>query len=558
MIKFTDLFSPIERARNLTANMIYNVDHMEDNFITNLIKEHIYDFDKKFHQLHYQLNDYLVHILGVNLNDPTHSRKPRGAVNFIGSLANTLFGTATQGQIDFIHDRLHSLDSLTEEERRLLNVHSSIINVTLNDLTNVHHALDKLEKASRLTEKFLKDMSQDLHFVEETLIALETLLHLQLALSVISADHVNFRVGLQTMLETYISPNIISNAMLLTILDNLSVKTPGLLFPAKPEFLGLHRNSIKVVTKMNDELTTLQGLCFYLLIPLRGYPSDTFNVFEMASLPYPIINTDAFILHKPSKHYLVISEGRTSYFLTNDFDSCRKFDNLLICPPLGPIYHIDSKQNDCELDIFLERQSASTSCEKFIIKTFKPVFIKTNTGWTYSTCSPIDVTVNCMNSVNKPRHTIEGIGNIDINSGCTLHSTTFTIPAYSTKTHVQPLAVNPYPFSTPISLSPWEHEFLKNATNITLPSSMPLAPIPLPDYIESLQPLLQRTPTQEQLLPGWLMMLVPIAVILLLVGFIFGIRRFRVWLSTRNSQDDMPHPEDPDAVPLSSPSTCPH
>lgn len=303
-------------------------------------------------------------------------------------------------------------------------------------------------------------------------------------------------------------------------------------------------------------LTVLQGLCFYLLIPLKGYPSDTFNVFGMASLPYPIINTDAFMLHKPSKNYLVISEARTSYFLTNDFDLCRKFESLLICPPLGPIYHADTKC--CELDVFLERESASTSCEKLIIKTFKPVFIKTNKGWTYSTSTPIDVTLNCGNQLQKPRHTLNGIGNIDINPGCSLHSNSFSLPAYSTQTHVQPLSVKPYPFSTPISLSPWEHEFLKNATNITLPTSMPLAPIPLPDYIDSLQPLLQRTTTQEQLIPGWLTMVVPVAVILLLVGFIFGFRRFRVWLSARSGPDDIPHPEDPDAVPLSDRPSCPH
>ena len=109
------------------------MDQIEDSFITKLIKEHVFEFDKKFHQLHYQMNDYLTHIIGHNLNDPTNSRKPRGAVNFIGSLANTLFGTATRGQIDFIHDRLHSLDSLTEQERKLLNVHSSILNVSLKD-----------------------------------------------------------------------------------------------------------------------------------------------------------------------------------------------------------------------------------------------------------------------------------------------------------------------------------------------------------------------------------------------------------------------------------------
>ena len=65
------------------------------------------------------------------------------------------------------------------------------------------------------------------------------------------------------------------------------------------------------------------------------------------------------------------------------------------------------------------------SCKKLIVKRFKPVFIKTKNGWTYSTSTPIDVTLNCANNLHKPRHTLSGIGNIDIDSGCSLHSNAF-------------------------------------------------------------------------------------------------------------------------------------
>lgn len=87
-------------------------------------------FDKRFHQLHYQMNDYLTHILGYNLNHPTRKRNPRSTINFTGSFGNTLFGVATQDQIDFNHSCLNFLDSFTEQERKLFNVHASILNVT--------------------------------------------------------------------------------------------------------------------------------------------------------------------------------------------------------------------------------------------------------------------------------------------------------------------------------------------------------------------------------------------------------------------------------------------
>ena len=82
---------------------------------------------------------------------------------------------------------------------------------------------------------------------------------------------------------------------------------------------------------------------------------QTFDVLKMDSLPYPIPNINAFMLHYTSKHYLVISESRTHYFLMNDFNVCRKYDNLLICLPMGSIYNRNT--DFCELALFLEKQS---------------------------------------------------------------------------------------------------------------------------------------------------------------------------------------------------------
>ena len=76
---------------------------------------------------------------------------------------------------------MHSLDSFTEQERKILNVYSGILNVTLDDLTNVHHALDKLETATRMTE-LLNIMNKKNTETNQGSMMLETLLHVQLAL----------------------------------------------------------------------------------------------------------------------------------------------------------------------------------------------------------------------------------------------------------------------------------------------------------------------------------------------------------------------------------------
>ena len=85
-----------------------------------------FGFDSKFKQLHFAVNNYLIHILDYNLNDSKRNRHTRGVVNIIGSIANAHFGTTTQDQIDHINEKLQSLKQFTEEERRVRNVHSHI------------------------------------------------------------------------------------------------------------------------------------------------------------------------------------------------------------------------------------------------------------------------------------------------------------------------------------------------------------------------------------------------------------------------------------------------
>ncbi|XP_045108006.1 uncharacterized protein LOC123502806 [Portunus trituberculatus] len=177
LLKLEDIYEPIKKTINITQNiiynlneiagddfiinqnMIYNLDEIEgDDFIlfTSLISQHILAFQERLKNLHASMQDFLMHIVANDIPQPR--RKKRGAINFIGSFANTLFGTATQDQVDIIHKRLQSLDSFTEEERKLLNVHSHVINVTLNELTNVHQTLEKLETATRVTKTLMTKM----------------------------------------------------------------------------------------------------------------------------------------------------------------------------------------------------------------------------------------------------------------------------------------------------------------------------------------------------------------------------------------------------------------
>lgn len=61
----------------------------------------------------------------------------------------------------------------------------------------------------------------DICHTDQVLIILETLMHVQLALSTIATDHVNLRAELQTMLQSYMSPNFITNSLLIFLLEEI-------------------------------------------------------------------------------------------------------------------------------------------------------------------------------------------------------------------------------------------------------------------------------------------------------------------------------------------------
>ena len=75
-------------------------------------------------------------------------------------------------------------------------------------------------------------MESHIEHDEKSILTLEILLHIQFALTSIATDHINFKIGLQELMETKLSPNIITNAFLLKLVDEVSVKHE-LLFPPK-------------------------------------------------------------------------------------------------------------------------------------------------------------------------------------------------------------------------------------------------------------------------------------------------------------------------------------
>ena len=163
-------------------------------------------------------------------------------------------------------------------------------------------------------------------------------------------------MGLLGLLQGKITPIILSDEVLLSILKEASIRPPGLLCPAIPEYVALYRDLVRVTSSP----TTLPGShSFYLAIPLKGKPNDMFDVFKINSLPYAVPNTNYFVQNQHVSKYISFSEDRNHYFLIDNFDQCSKHHNLYVCPPLGPIN--DASVDTSESALFLNKPDALNS-----------------------------------------------------------------------------------------------------------------------------------------------------------------------------------------------------
>lgn len=118
-------------------------------------------------------------------------------------------------------------------------------------------------------------------------------MNIELALIDINNDHVNIKVGLESMIQTHVSPLIIPNYVLLGLLKFPSIRLPGILFPRVPKYLSLYCDAIRVIST----LTTMPGSYnFYITIPLGGDPADIFEVFHIESFVQQVPNT-SYVVH---------------------------------------------------------------------------------------------------------------------------------------------------------------------------------------------------------------------------------------------------------------------
>ena len=377
---------------------------------------HLVTWAQRLENEYNHLHDLTYNFIHSKLRHSSRSR--RSPFDFVGSLSNSLFGVATQHQIDEIHDRIDQIGSLSQNELDQLNLHTQIINETVRNVQMMQMDITKL----RSTVQFIIDAS--MHSQHVTWISMITVCQdLIWALNTIHSNFLTMVLGINEFMEKgYPSSHLISDRAFSSLLEIAGKRGNGLILPAQPNNLILYRSISSIITKYRQD----GSIIFYLSLPLSDAVYGPFELYRIGSLPIPIHNTSQFIAYKSPNRYIAVSRDHRRFMLLKDLDDCTTFSSLAICNPSQPIYSTGAP--NCEFAVF--QGDEEDTCVKQITSTFTPEFIKADNGYYYATPTPLKLIVKCPNK--KFSKTIAGTGFLDLPADCEVHSDMLSLPAHTT------------------------------------------------------------------------------------------------------------------------------
>ena len=175
----------------------------------NVLKEEVIGEISKIYDFFYSLR-------------PVNTRQKRGAINFIGEIASTLFGVATTEQLSALDTALSNFHELSEENANKLNILNKVVQLSTSEI-------DKLRKSQIATMRAVSGLlntTKELANFENDLAKRQVVSHSfsKLALSLLElAESSDVLIdGVRTMFSGKIDERIISNKFFGGILNKVT------------------------------------------------------------------------------------------------------------------------------------------------------------------------------------------------------------------------------------------------------------------------------------------------------------------------------------------------
>ena len=464
----------LKLAHNNVMKMLYNEG--------NELRRQYFNLKTKFDELQK---------LVTSRHNAQRNKQSKRAILDLGNILNTLFGTASQGQIDSLTKGMRLLKDSQVKVISVLDQSVSVLNATNQKVYQNRMAINQIiNNTQALSRKIItnfnliRNMNPEILFTE-MLSDFNLLYHsIMRATDSLSADIDNFYELITSALKGTLSPRLISPELLTHVLADVKRKIPSevslpLTFRTRKGLLAYYQ--ILTVTILPDKGS------FHLIsiLPLI-HKSQKFSLVSATSIPvFSQITIKTTEVELSPKH-VAISPDKGKYVLLTDKDvaECRK-TKINYCPVRNPIYQTSTTRS-CLISLLYEHFDLSLEvCTRKEINSYVFPIIKelTQGQWLISSKIDIHATILCLGAKNETKRVIErGVRVIDIPPRCMMHSPYFSLPYFVRDAPRALVQIPPPIFDNWTHVFDFKYDINKPSTqisNTTVTPPLPISLVPL-------------------------------------------------------------------------------
>lgn len=360
-------------------------------------------------------NDVLLHA-----NNEPIRRAKRSPFDFIGTVANELFGILDQRFAQHYEETIENVQANEDHVLQLMKNQTTIIDSTFN--------IFKEERSS--TQKQLKLLTDVLNRLSNEIDKYNTYkMFTSTALNAILMM-INYQntqnILLDVVLSTHsgkIHPLILTVQQFKDELTRIHDNIPrSMMIPGER-----HHESILQLYKTLSPRGRVTGSNIIIEITLPLLYNEEFKIYKV--LPVPTWHNGNFTCIIPSSDYLFVNlQGNHFYPINKDeFSAClQKPSDNYWCNLQHPIYISGATVSSCEMSILHHNQQLSDSCMTRSIPA-NAYWIEMHHLNTWIFSVPKETTINIICNFNPTPTTLKGSGILSLPSNCMIHDQTMIV-----------------------------------------------------------------------------------------------------------------------------------
>lgn len=353
------------------------------------------------------------------IDNPT--RKRRGLVDGLGTLAKTLFGTMDASDEKLISEHLKSLDTKQTAEQHILNSELQVVNATIAHLSEVESVIQRNENT------LSKTIDQVLEALNKQTQEKEINSYFIVATTMLNELENDIKDILELLTNTYSKFSQLEIIPVEQIIHNMKQASDSLPQDLHFPFAVKLNNWLQIKNFMTITVYC-KGTYVFTVIQLPLVNSVHYDVLRVILLPTHN-HANVFTVAQVSSSLIAVDNNRHMYslFTEHELSKCNTIQTYFVCSNPPALYKIQA-QSPCEIQAYIHELNNYLNCQTTSIKSNHTIWIKLKKPgtWLYSTLTEQSVTIKCENNAEAVEK-INGTGKLTLIDSCKLSTTDVVI-----------------------------------------------------------------------------------------------------------------------------------